>query len=122
MGESMSPTIRDGELVEIAPIGEAGELCRGDIVLYESAGRPVCHRLVSFDGLPPDGRLVFRGDAGWAGEESAAAGQVLGVACALFRNGTRRSLRGARARIRDAARRLAGRLHGSILRSIRLPS
>ncbi|MGH9443505.1 MAG: S24/S26 family peptidase [Thermoanaerobaculia bacterium] len=116
-GESMYPTIRDGEFIEVAPLGCGREPRRGDIVLYESAGRLVCHRLVRLGGAPLFPGFVLQGDARWAGEESVLAGQALGVATAVMRNGSRRRLRGWVARFRDASRRLAGSVRRTLIGS-----
>jgi hypothetical protein len=110
-GNSMRPTIRDGEEIDVAPI-RGISLRPGDIAMYATFdGREVCHRFLR---QRRDGKLVFRGDAAWAEEDLVEPSRVLGIALAVQRNGKRRRLRGRAARLRDSLRRLAGRVHGAL--------
>jgi uncharacterized repeat protein (TIGR01451 family) len=78
-GASMSPTIRDGEMVYVKPASEA-RLRRGDIVLVKSDYGFRLHRLVRADSR----RNVFitRGDCGQQNDPPVRHDQILGVAIA----------------------------------------
>jgi uncharacterized repeat protein (TIGR01451 family) len=78
-GASMSPVIRDGEMVYVKPA--SGEnLHRGDIVLIKGDNGFRLHRLIRADR----GRDVFitRGDCGLQDDPSVSREQILGVAVA----------------------------------------
>jgi uncharacterized repeat protein (TIGR01451 family) len=105
-GASMSPTIRDGEMVYVRPASE-NDLRRGDIVLVKNGFGFRLHRLVRADA----GRDVFitRGDCGLQDDPAVRREQILGVAVAKdVRLGTktvRAQLRGTGGRfLRVAAR------------------
>jgi uncharacterized repeat protein (TIGR01451 family) len=78
-GASMSPTIRNGEMVYVRPASEA-ILCRGDIVLVKADYGFRMHRLMVAD----DSRDVFitRGDSGQQDDPALRRDQILGVAVA----------------------------------------
>src|SRR2546423_8989375 len=86
-GNSMHPTIRDGEAVKVEPVS-ALEIRRGDIILY-SAGRGLtAHRVVRVDESN-DGARVFhlRGDACASLDEPVAAEQTIGRVTEVERGG-----------------------------------
>jgi signal peptidase len=58
-GDSMSPSVRRGDVCVVARGSEAGV---GDVVVYRavSGGRPVLHRVID---VKPDGTLATKGDA-----------------------------------------------------------
>lgn len=60
-GASMSPVIRDGEVVQVTPV-IMSKLRKGDIVLSTSNSGFRVHRLVIADS--DDNRFVTRGDCG----------------------------------------------------------
>jgi ribosomal protein S18 acetylase RimI-like enzyme len=97
-GSSMTPFIRDGDVVELEPLHAAWTL--GDIVLAESAAEHyVIHRIVRLVG----DRVWLRGDAQAQREGPVPRQAVLGRAVTASRNGRVRALdRGWR--------RLAGRV------------
>jgi uncharacterized repeat protein (TIGR01451 family) len=78
-GASMSPAIRDGELVYVEPASGAA-LRRGDIVLVKGDRGFRLHRLILADA----GRDLFitRGDCGMEDDPAVRSGQILGVAIA----------------------------------------
>jgi uncharacterized repeat protein (TIGR01451 family) len=99
-GASMSPAIRDGEIVYVKP-AVAGDLCRGDLVLIKVEGRLCLHRLVVADAE----RDVFitRGDCGLQDDPAVSGEEVLGVAEAkevrVGRGIVRAKLKGVRGRM-----------------------
>ncbi|MGD0567241.1 MAG: C25 family cysteine peptidase [Candidatus Sulfotelmatobacter sp.] len=78
-GASMSPAIRDGEMVYVKPASQA-RLRRGDIVLVKSDYGFRLHRLVRADSR----RNVFitRGDCGQQNDPAVRHDQIIGVAVA----------------------------------------
>jgi uncharacterized repeat protein (TIGR01451 family) len=115
-GASMSPAIRDGEIVHVRP-AVPWELRRGDLVLIKVEGRLCLHRLVVADVK----RDVFitRGDCGLQDDPAVSREEVLGVAEAkevrVGRGLVRAKFKGVRGRVaRCAARgqRVLNRLLG----------
>ncbi len=115
-GPSMTPTIRDGELVQIRAI-RPGDLRPGAIVLGRHKGRPILHRLVRIDSRTKE--LLLAGDASLRGADRAAAADIAGIATAVRRNGRlmpldTRAQRAAgmlRYRLRPLRRLIWGRHH-----------
>ncbi len=88
-GESMRPSIRDGDLITVAP-ARPEELTIGDIVLSRVGEKLTAHRLVELAGVdPPPGRthgscrLICRGDAAGAPDPPLEPSQVLGKVVAV---------------------------------------
>ena len=75
-GASMSPAIRDGEVVYVRPAAETN-LCQGDIVLVKCEKGFRLHRLIREDSF----RDVFitRGDCGQQDDPPVRREQILGV-------------------------------------------
>ena len=76
-GASMSPTIRDGEIVHVRPVAVAS-LREGDIVLVRSPRQFRLHRLIMADAE----RNVFitRGDCGLEDDPAVCGAEILGAA------------------------------------------
>jgi uncharacterized repeat protein (TIGR01451 family) len=113
-GASMSPAIRDGEMVYVKPASQ-GRLRRGDIVLVKSDYGFRLHRLVRADSR----RNVFvtRGDCGQQNDPAVRHDQILGVAIAKdVRVGKRilraefRGIAGPFLRVAARAQSIAGKL------------
>ena len=114
-GSSMAPTIRDGEVVTVEPVGPRdGDT--GDVVLYASRRGLTAHRVVG-KRQGPEPAFLARGDAPGSAEEPLHGEQMLGRVQQVERNGrvtdvaprpwTRRVALGLG--VRAALRRLAGR-------------
>ncbi len=115
-GGSMSPFLRDGDLVAIEPLA-AGEGRVGDVVAFSAGGDEtvVVHRVVRI----VDGGLVTRGDSTRAEDLGVVtAGRLIGRVVVARRGGRvfavpggrRGRVRGAVARARGAAPRAAARV------------
>ena len=96
-GASMQPTIEDGELITVAPVGP-GSVKRGDILLYQNERGVVAHRVVgvvkgtvTINGgdSPP---YLIRGDASVSCDPPVAREQVIGRVVAVQRAGRSRPL------------------------------
>jgi phage repressor protein C with HTH and peptisase S24 domain len=97
-GDSMTPSVRDGDLLTVAPLGD-GRIQRGDVVLARIGGRLVAHRVVLVDGA----NAQLRGDASPrvdAVPVDALLGRVVGVR--RRRGPLRRGFRAALRRVRSA--------------------
>jgi signal peptidase I len=136
-GTSMSPTLRESDLLEVEPYGTA-RVRRGDVVCFKSPedGKMVVHRVVSVggpgtgDGRPPDVRretgdgrakedIRTRGDNNPTDDTGILqAGDILGRVEAVQRGGERRVIHGGwrgpvvlrRARLGRSIRRYAAPL------------
>jgi hypothetical protein len=83
-GLSMEPSIREGDLITVAPL--AGQVRRGDVLLYRAGQRLLAHRVVG-RVRGDDGLLRMRGDApGWE-EEHVSLADVLGRIEGIERDG-----------------------------------
>jgi len=105
-GASMSPAIRDGEIVEVIPAVVAG-LHKDDIVLAKTNNGFRLHRIVLADHAK--NRFLTRGDCGQENDPVLTGAQILGLAQAkevqLGRNVVRAKFRGVGGWIlRSAAR------------------
>src|SRR5579864_1077500 len=78
-GASMSPSIRDGEFVLVAPANRT-ELRKGDIVLVRSTNGFRLHRLVVTD--PEADVFITRGDCGRERDPAVSAEEIVGIATA----------------------------------------
>src|SRR5947208_13531339 len=96
-GASMQPTIEDGELITVAPVGP-GSVKRGDILLYQNERGVVAHRVVgvvkgtvTINGgdSPP---YLIRADASVSCDPPVAREQVIGRVVAVQRAGRSRPL------------------------------
>ena len=86
-GWSMRPTIRDGEIITVAPI-EASEVKKGDIILYRINEGVIAHRVVGIEkGGRAEDRFILRGDAARDCDEPVGSHQVLGRVVLVERQG-----------------------------------
>jgi signal peptidase I len=98
-GASMRPFIRDGDLVEVRPIG-ATSVRRGDVVLFRAeGGRALAHRVVRVVGDDRREALVTKGDSITWCDGPISREQVLGRVVAVERDGRRIGLGGGLQRI-----------------------
>jgi phage repressor protein C with HTH and peptisase S24 domain len=111
-GRSMEPAIREGDVLTVAPL--AGEVRRGDVLLYQAGQRLLAHRVVG-RVRGADGLLRVRGDApGWE-EEHVPLADVLGRIEGIERDGRPVSPPGPLAR---RAARLARRARSRLRRRV----
>lgn len=112
-GVSMRPFIRDGDVVEVEPIGER-PIRRGDVVLRRGGdGRVLAHRVTLVDGSGEAALVHTRGDALGYPDGPVSQRQVLGRVVNVARESSRMSLRGVPRRLAAVfwagVRPLAGR-------------
>lgn len=74
---SMSPVIREGDLLQIESIS-ADKLYPGDILLYRNQGQLICHRLVNKYQEMDKIYLITKADRSSIADPSFPAEQVLG--------------------------------------------
>jgi signal peptidase I len=107
-GTSMYPTIRDGEVITIAPVS-SDQVVRGDVLLCRHDARMLAHRFVAVTTRGAERFFHLRGDAKAACDAPVGADAVVGKVISVCRNGRSARLCGRRARLRHAARRFASR-------------
>jgi hypothetical protein len=99
-GWSMSPAIRDGEVVWIAP-AQPSRIQPGQVVLYTGAGdRPVIHRVIQRHLCNNELCFSISSDQRVGCSDRIPASRVLGQVTALERGGRRISLLGWRGTMR----------------------
>src|SRR5271165_5484286 len=115
-GASMSPAIRDQEMVEVTPV-IVSKLRKDDIVLAKSNSGFRLHRIVMAD--PANDVFITRGDCGQEDDPALTGAQILGIAQAkevrVGRTIVQARFRGLKGRaLRTAARAqvIAGKLLG----------
>lgn len=108
-GHSMHPAIKDGESVTVEPV-RAGDVKRGDIILYRTERGLIAHRVVTIRATGAGGRTFhLRGDASDSCDAPVSEQQILGKVVAVERDGRNANLSGTRAigwfkRLRRVAR------------------
>jgi hypothetical protein len=77
-GSSMTPSIRNGDLVTIEPV--AASVRRGDVVASSDmgGGRVLLHRVMNTRGSGSGREFMLAGDNGCAGEDWVGEGCILG--------------------------------------------
>ena len=81
-GGSMSPFIRNGDVVEVAPA--EGNINLGDIILYRSSnGNPVIHRVIQ----KRKENIITKGDSVPSSDQPLLSRQVLGRVVCIEKNG-----------------------------------
>jgi signal peptidase len=114
-GTSMTPTIREGEVITVVPVQPNG-IRRGEIILYRSERGVFGHRVVRVTrGRAGSVVLLPRGDACQTCDEPVEESAVLGRIVAVERDGESLDLAGWCARTYATARAPVSRL----LRSFR---
>jgi hypothetical protein len=125
-GDSMYPTICDGDVITVVPI-ESDAITIGDIILYGHTSGVVAHRVMriiersearSRSALEDSQnrsasetlRFILRGDAAIVFDDPVSADQVLGKVTLVERQGRRIDPYALKATICFHARRLAARL------------
>ena len=106
-GGEMDPTIRNGEVITIAPL-DLDQLVAADVVLCRHADSVVAYRLVAIGDESGSRRYIVRGDAS-PDAIVMFAGDLLGKVVSVFRDGRTVPLTGRRARLAFAARSAASR-------------
>ena len=128
-GDSMYPTICDGDIVTVAPI-KAASVSTGDIILYRHKSGLAAHRVLRIikhcnehsRSDPKDLKnrpssetlhIILRGDAAVVFDEPVTAAQVLGRVTRVERQGRRIDPYSFKAIICFKARRIIARLKKS---------
>jgi signal peptidase I len=90
-GGSMSPFIRNGDIVKV--VSFEGNINLGDVVFYRSSyGNAIIHRVIR-KTMKDSGTVFFiKGDAGFDKPEKVDAERVLGRVAAIERNGRKINL------------------------------
>jgi signal peptidase I len=107
-GDSMYPTIRDGETITVAPVSPEA-IVRGDVLLCRHGTRVLAHRVVGTTSCGTDHFFVLRGDAKASCDAPVDASAVVGKVINVVRGARLIPLCGRAARIRRAARTAASR-------------
>jgi signal peptidase I len=119
-GRSMSPAVRDGECVTVAPV-DVQKVSLGDVLLCETWRGPVAHRVIEVEDAPSGVRFATAGDASDTPDRPVEGAQVRGRLVSVDRDGKTISLALAGGRLGRRAFLLALRarkLLGSIARAV----
>lgn len=125
-GDSMYPTICDGDVITVGPI-ETDTITNGDIILYRHASGVAAHRVLRIIAQSKDClqsthrdtptcssrktlRFILRGDAAIVFDDPVRADQIMGKVTLVERQGRRIDPYSLKATICFNARRLAARL------------
>jgi hypothetical protein len=87
-GTSMLSSIWPGDILEVRR-QNAGEICPGEVVLFERDGRLLAHRVVEKVGRPERTLLVTRGDGLRVPDSPVSPEELLGRVTAILRGGRR---------------------------------
>ncbi|MBT8332282.1 MAG: S24/S26 family peptidase [Deltaproteobacteria bacterium] len=129
-GDSMYPTICDGDIITVAPVKTAS-VATGDIILYRHKSGVAAHRVVRItkNGRFHSGQVspepqttdqslqpcyILRGDAALVFDDPVLAAQVLGKVTLVERQGRHIDPYSLKATICFKARRIAARFKKSI--------
>ena len=114
-GGSMSPFIRNGDVVEVVPA--KGKINLGDIILYRSSyGNPVVHRVIQRNKES----IITKGDSVPSSDEPILSEQVLGRVVAVEKNGWRMRLDSPMVRLLNILLALISPFSSLIYPSLRL--
>lgn len=130
-GDSMYPTICDGDVITVMPI-ETAAITIGDIILYRHKSGVAAHRVIRMakrdapdfqssapelwpSVLSPQSYFILRGDAAVVFDDPVRADQILGKVTLVERECRRIDPYSFRATVCFKARRIAARLKKSIL-------
>ena len=136
-GESMYPTIRNGDVITVTPLG-ASSVTNSDIILYQHGSGVTAHRAMriikrseenscSAPKGPQDRssretlEFYVRGDAAINYDAPVSSEQILGKVVSIERNGRRIDPYNFRVKLLYKARRLAARLKRLLFLSPKLP-
>jgi hypothetical protein len=136
-GDSMYPTIHDGDVVTVKPV-ETESIVIGDIVLYHHKSGVTAHRVkYIFKRREKDSRsalqgaqdrsssetleFVLRGDAAINDDAPVSSQQILGKLVSIERNGRRIDPYCRRIKLHYKIRRFGSRIKRILLRPIRDP-
>ena len=88
-GWSMHPTIRNGEIITVVPLGPS-PVRVGDVVLYRRGRAAIAHRVIRLQsGAGRSVGFVLRGDAAHSCDRPIKVAQILGRVWAIERGGRR---------------------------------
>ncbi|MBS1867112.1 MAG: DUF11 domain-containing protein, partial [Acidobacteria bacterium] len=111
-GESMTPNILDGDIVEVSPLANR-KIGKGDIVLAKTPDGLKLHRIAK----ALESGVVTRGDAGQ--ENDLQATKLLGIVVVTERQGVRKSATGPFARTSHYCRYIVHRVRTAALRRLK---
>jgi signal peptidase I len=115
-GNSMYPTIRDGEAIMVAAVSTE-KVLRGDVLLCRHGHRLLAHRVVGMTRRGSGRFFELRGDAKASCDAPVGAGAVIGRVIGVHRNGRVTPLCGRAARLRHRARATASRAKAFVRRA-----
>jgi hypothetical protein len=129
-GDSMYPTICDGDMIMVAPV-QTASVTAGDIILYRHKSGVAAHRVMRIvkpseehsRNAPDDLKnrsssetlqLILRGDAAVVCDDPVGADRIIGKVILVERDGRCINPYSLKATLRFNARRMAARLKKSI--------
>ena len=120
-GDSMHPTICDGDLITVEP-QKPSDVCVGDIILYYHENGVVAHRVVNIQAPQSAApgthhQLLLRGDAAIKDDDPVSSEQILGKVVSIERNGRQIDPYYLQIKLHYKTRRLAARIKRLLRRS-----
>ncbi|HST21878.1 MAG TPA: signal peptidase I [Blastocatellia bacterium] len=114
-GQSMHPTIKDGEMITVEPV-TPGDVKRGDILLYEFKKSVIAHRVMRVERKAAQLRFILRGDSSQTCDAPVEASEILGRVISVERKGRAVSLVSKRAKLLRITRVRASRYKARLMR------
>jgi signal peptidase I len=91
-GDSMSPTILNGDVITVAPVA-VHEVASDDILLYRDGDRVLAHRVIGLTSHGDERHFRLRGDANLRCDRAVATAQIVGRVAAVERDGVTVAMR-----------------------------
>ncbi len=97
-GQSMHPTIKDGEMITVEPVTPC-DIKRGDILLYQFKKGAIAHRVLRVEREDAQLQFILRGDSSVTCDAPVRAEKILGRVISVERKGRAINLVGGRAKL-----------------------
>ena len=114
-GQSMHPTIKDGEIITVEPV-TLSDVKRGDILLYQFKKGVIAHRVMCVEREAAQLRFILRGDSSRTCDAPVEANKILGRVISVERAGRAVNLVSNRAKLLRIARVHASRYKARLMR------
>lgn len=114
-GQSMHPTIKDGEMITVEPVTPS-DVKRGDILLYQFKKGVIAHRVMRVEREAAQLRFILQGDSSRTCDAPVEASEILGRVISVERAGRSIELASRKAKLVRAVRSRASRYKARLMR------